>query len=1836
MSSEVLVLPSFNRHFPQAFSQSPSGIIAYGCRNIIYFIDARCYPPVILDSKCIHRAYKEKVAALSFCKCENTELIASISDCGEVKIWDINTGTCVNNFIGKEGICNIEWIHGSPNTVVFPQDSKVLLKWNFSTGYVTKIKFGTELKTCFITSNEKCPHLLAVAHNNGTITVLDIVQEKILHKLKDHCRDINNLAWSPVLPDTLLSVGSDFSVRSWKMGEEKSTKSFWIGRIKPDDRRRIRVMGICHPKEADVMICSNCYGEIGEVALSEEKPRFKPYSKMGGEVICKILFALFSGTLKTEQGTVDILYCFDIYIFSIWNITEKNLISFLPLFMGFVYDLSFSPVNPIYLCISNGDGILRVWNAQADSQTSRIVSVFVQAKTKIMTAAWHPAWENVIAFGTDDGKIGIIDSIKKRALYPFETFHKGRVYCVCWGPCKASSIEDAGSDEYFIYSCGGGEIFMNRYKKLNEPALNFHEIATRPTDIETIENTCSEIIWKSDYSCVCIGTYKGFIDVYNDKLVFQIRCNLEMKSIECLRWHPESTYMSPTGSPLKSWLACSGNDLNIYIVDTSKIFEKSENSADWIVKKLTGHKKQISATSWSPHMDGYLVSASKDGSALVWHACTGNIIASYLDHSDIVNTVQWSVFDEDVIYSGGQDNCVRVWRISQQKSVAPADKAPLRKKLRRPKLSARGADKLQDSGDETVPENGDAILENGSTFVENSETYVDRDKPAEIVETETIDEGVPVACSKIKYSDRVDRLNLEGNHDQALWLNHVNKKTVSLFGSSFKSTVKEEDLKDFMKLADILCKRTEENDECFDPLQPSEGTLSDDDVMKFGLYTDQVTALRMADIQADNYKSNMDKIRFCQLSVMTNKMETLIKEAAENGTLSNYLVSLAPSVSYSFWLEICEKYALQLLQAQQPYVACTYFLMCNKVYEAIDVLKEKGKLIDALALARLRLPDSDPVIHCLLLLIRKRYRDLCNSVGEAKCYLSLNETLLAVKTLGSVPDASHAKVAAYICKKYNMNDEAEKYIFIFLQRCLMQCDWESFREFANEESSVQVYSILFAVHEVFYLHLQKAKKQSGIFVKEIFSLPNSEELVKFWNGTTCMDSDKSFMEYICDVLESRNLLPMAESSLKTIIQSLDFFLAKWSAMDSSSDAHVVIAVYIAKFILFTLMGDFATATANFLKIFESSCNIAILPKIIFVLFFPMKLLWSQKMKFITCQSRTDSYKSSTNMVVTQYQQIVQCVSEKIMTKSIPFDLTIVSKDDLQNNLHAVTEKIVTALSLKGIDEFILAYFASYIVHDLSRLMDKKVFKLECCPENVDSNLENKFDEKLLPSKIVEEVPPENNLIVVSSENDESEIQKEESPELEDLIDAALKEADEKIRTLTNSEESTVSKDASNIQIKDMPDLCSNGKQICEREENLNIGNEECQTVSNEEYFVEICSPETVSNLGNCIDQVSSSDASSHAECIASMDLFYHLILFIMSNICKEEFTLLHYLKERLKFLHLIRASHELSKFSKENKSKLIPKTYVAAASKKVKEVKNKNKDKSDKPVVEAPSTAVKTNQIEAFKDDDKCEHSNSPVESVNDDSNIDKNDKDGQSEPSDSAVESVNDVPNIDKNNVDGQSELSNSASETVDRDPNSDHINDDKGEPSTSALESVKDVPSADKNEDHRQNELSNSVIESFNYAPSADQNDGDKRKFSNSATEATDELHSDDNEVRTIISNDHNYSSPLQDFDPSQDTLKSAVKVDVDSNHISQDSDKNVKELSELIQLLESEAKGFSYPSPLDIVPKVLQILYDVRQNSTCCFIQEKLHTLIDEIVHWAETFQVPNNNFVCEICH
>lgn len=66
---------------------------------------------------------------------------------------------------------------------------------------------------------------------------------------------------------------------------------------------------------------------------------------------------------------------------------------------------------------------------------------------------WHPQKENLLAFATDEGRVGIIDTDKtQKAPITCRPYFRDTVYSVEWGPDPNSK------KEFALYACGDGEL----------------------------------------------------------------------------------------------------------------------------------------------------------------------------------------------------------------------------------------------------------------------------------------------------------------------------------------------------------------------------------------------------------------------------------------------------------------------------------------------------------------------------------------------------------------------------------------------------------------------------------------------------------------------------------------------------------------------------------------------------------------------------------------------------------------------------------------------------------------------------------------------------------------------------------------------------------------------------------------------------------------------------------------------------------------------------------------------------------------------------------------------------------------------------------------------------------------------------------------------------------------------------------------------------------------------------------------------------------------------------------------------------------------------------------
>jgi len=343
---------------------------------------------------------------------------------------------------------------------------------------------------------------------------------------------------------------------------------------------------------------------------------------------------------------------------------------------GYVYAITQSPIHPGRLAVGVGDCLIRVWNHDNSLNKFDVQTFWQGIKAKVTALSWHPTRENWLAYGTDDGKVGITDVLSSKMPLISNTYHQKTVYVVCWGPTSGSHVTSDDSGQYSLYSIGDGVILQHDCRNLNKPATNIDSIISQTNGAEqqTVTSTSGRtaMSWNSDWTFVAIGNEDGGIEVFEKQQLRRV-CTLlvHKKLINCLSWHPARTAQSGAGlSPCNHWLATGSNNNVIHVFDLQKPLASSATVYQSVVvtesmRQLFGHNTRITGLSWSLHQDGFLATASYDKLSQVWDVRCEQQVAVYMGHTGRLLTVEWSATDPDVVFTGADDHTVFGWRVSQ-------------------------------------------------------------------------------------------------------------------------------------------------------------------------------------------------------------------------------------------------------------------------------------------------------------------------------------------------------------------------------------------------------------------------------------------------------------------------------------------------------------------------------------------------------------------------------------------------------------------------------------------------------------------------------------------------------------------------------------------------------------------------------------------------------------------------------------------------------------------------------------------------------------------------------------------------------------------------------------------------------------------------------------------------------------------------------------------------------------------------------------------------------------------------------------------------------------------
>ncbi|XP_071951268.1 gem-associated protein 5-like [Antedon mediterranea] len=1147
MNSEIIP-PSPNWYCSRATDTNTEGIFLFAARHSICLFNAR-KPRAEFVGHLI--GHTERVVGVVFSKYDGqSNLCASVSEDLSVRVWDIKLLSELHRHNShKDKPTAIDWSELGKDLIVTGDVKGTVLCWNFVDKKVKSFTPEHGHIFCLSCSPHNVAHVI-VGYKSGVVLVINIGKRGgIVHKLRGHDDEVHSVVWCPVAGEEikvnkqqtvenavneteksngcLVATSSrDRTVRLWNMSQGKAVMTLRLPsrvggfRAKEkgeEDPRRSRVwLTLYWPKNTPGRLISSSHS--GEMLFWDlcrpGKNKCDVFGQTDGIFHSRIVFNIsFGGDIGAKMF---ITTSMDRQIIK-WNMDTLQSEWNMPSLGGFLYCLDTSPHDPGRLAIGSGDNLIRIWNTSSLANQHDISTFWQGIKSKVTALSWHPKIEGWLAYGTDDGRVGIYGVFSNKPPRLSSTYHKRTVYRVCWGPvCSNNSISEE-KQSFCLYSCAGeGVIFQHNPDKLDADAVNINHIISATNDVKNVIPQRTELSWKPEGDVVAIGNEDGSIEIFHAPNLLHL-CNIfvQHKLINCLKWFPnlqssdQSESLSDNQSDHRYWLASGSSEPMIHVYDLKDALNGDESqqgskqiSTSFCV--LHGHTMKVTNLSWNPARDGKLASASYDGTVQVWDVLKkGDPVANFRGHSGRVLAVEWSVMDEDIVFSGGDDFTLMKWNVSKQQHTKPPKnkkeaqqmiysrpRGKTKNKKEKKSTSSKIDVNIEDNQVSKLPSemSFDELLEQRKKEILEEKAVKERAETDPVPETvkemsDTVEEGsgkAPVIAGLEQLRDideegdaRVDVsrvLNNAGDAGRNV-SEQVEVITCKLKKSEGKKRRKVKSLFPISASLDNRGKQSLQED-CIKIAEMKYGTGNSEmsagsgDQTHLGLFGTRREAYAMFREEEKHHMESANLESYYCLELWKGNIGGVLKEATEKQQLTDHLVTMSTLGGHDVFLATAEAYANQLVHFEFYSKAATYYLACHKVYEAIEVLSQHKRLREAISLARVRLSPLDPVLKDLYTKWAKVLESEGNYEQAAKCCMQIGEPVSAVRLLSRKGDRQSLTTALKVATISREMDAASLLVSTFVFENLQSYSWKEAQSVIKNIDNVMHLQILLEVHEV--------------------------------------------------------------------------------------------------------------------------------------------------------------------------------------------------------------------------------------------------------------------------------------------------------------------------------------------------------------------------------------------------------------------------------------------------------------------------------------------------------------------------------------------------------------------------------------------------------------------------------------------------------------------------------------------------------------------------------------------------------------------------------------------------
>lgn len=657
---------------------------------------------------------------------------------------------------------------------------------------------------------------------------------------------------------------------------------------------------------------------------------------------------------------------------------------------GHVYSVSYSK-QASTIALACGDQTIRLWKLDPKSGNTYDTELLWKGlKSKITSIAWHPTTPDLLAFGTEVGTLGVYDTQSKK-LARFRSSHTGEVQQIAWrivyGPSKQGGDATANGAEpdSFVEA-------MHKLEKAQEEGASLDD-ALVSLNLQSQQQSSAKggatrmVFWSRDSSGQLFESDPEHPDTASHVLK-------NIRACHSFSWSEDD-----------SAVAIAKPNGVVEFVDHVTVNE----TGAWNGGVVQDHEDRVCCISWTKNANTRLIATGGGSGQIIVYRIHGDdvnspiLVATFRGHSGKVNELKWqpvkSTSDngaengsDPLLGSCGADGCAFVWDVvNSDQLVVASFKHHVGRVLTLDWVSSTvivtgGEDQSARIWDiHDYPRTSSADASGTSPQIMNSGTQ----QPAT---TSTV-----VATPVIKSTGLNSPASLSIEKASIPSVSKKSKKkkaptNLALFHSASCLTP----LADVATVFANQSAKSGRDDDYSDVsaaeitfahgilAPPTENVKKSHDAVAQFLFTEQS---RFA--SEENWEAQ------ARILLLQGKLADALHVVAKEGKLDAMWVALAPMAGLDIWHEVTNLYAQQLVAKGDYAVAAFHFLGISKVRSAVQSLVEGAAFPEALALAKQRLGPSDPIVSEVALKYAVWLEDRGQFGDAALVYSSLQKAPLS-------------------------------------------------------------------------------------------------------------------------------------------------------------------------------------------------------------------------------------------------------------------------------------------------------------------------------------------------------------------------------------------------------------------------------------------------------------------------------------------------------------------------------------------------------------------------------------------------------------------------------------------------------------------------------------------------------------------------------------------------------------------------------------------------------------------------------------------------------------------------